>query len=156
MPDMPVWLIDTSVFLEILDVPGKASRHQQIADEFIARYKDGHRFVLPLTTIIETGNHVAQCGGDRRGAARRFTTALRQAQETQPPWIIRDVQWDKARLDYLLTGDSTGSSLMDLLGDGRMGTGDVAILVERDEFRSASNFTDVRIWTLEATLNAYA
>lgn len=156
MPVMPVWLIDTSVFVEILDVPGKAQQHKVVTDEFLARYKKGHRFVLPVTTIIETGNHIAQCSGNRREAARRFIIALEKAKSESPPWIVRDVKWDQELLSFLLSGDSTGSSLLDLLGDGRMGTGDVALLVERDDFRNSSRYTDVRVWTLEATLSSHA
>lgn len=156
MPAMPVWLIDTSVFVEILNVPGKAQQHDLMAKEFVSRHERGHRFVLPVTTIIETGNHIVQCSSGRRDVAARFVAALRQAQSDSPPWVIRDVKWDRTLLDNLLAGDSTGSDLLNLLGDGRMGTGDVALLVERDEFRSASSYTDVRIWTLEATMGAYA
>lgn len=155
MPSMPVWLIDTSVFVEILDVPGKAQQHETVAAEFVARSDAGHRFVLPVTTIVETGNHVAQCAGDRRGAARRFVRALENAQTEDPPWIVRDVKWDPGLLAQLIAGDSTGSSLLDLLSQGRMGTGDVAILVERDEFRASTAYTDVRVWTLERNLGAY-
>ncbi len=153
---MPVWLIDTSVFVEILAVPGKSQQHDTIAATFVQRHGKGHKFVLPLTTVIETGNHVAQCSGDRRGAAARFVRALEQAQRQQPPWIIRDVKWDSVRFGQLMAGDSTGSSLVDLLGDGRMGTGDVALLVERDEFRAASSYRDVRIWTLEKSLSSFS
>lgn len=156
MPVMPVWLIDTSVFVEILNVPGKSQQHEVVAAEFVSRHEKGHRFVLPVTTIIETGNHIAHCPPNRRNAAERFVLALEQAQSDSPPWIVRDVKWDRVLLSRLLEGNSTGSDLLNLLGDGRMGTGDVALLVERDEFRNASSFTDVRVWTLEAALGSYA
>lgn len=153
---MPVWLIDTSVFVEILNVPGKSQQHEAVAAKFVSRHENGHRFVLPVTTIIETGNHIAHCAPNRRNAAKRFILALEQAQSDSPPWIVRDVKWDRVLLSRLLEGNSTGSDLLNLLGDGRMGTGDVALLVERDEFRNASSFTDVRVWTLEAALGSYA
>ena len=156
MPLNTVWFIDTSVFVEILDVPGKAQQPTTVADEFVKRSHAGHKFILPVTTIIETGNHVAQCTGDRREAARRFVEAVRQASESEPPWIIRDVQWNSAFISDLMSGDSTGSSLVDLLGDGRMGTGDVSILVEREKFTRSSTYTDVRLWTLEKELGSYS
>lgn len=37
-----------------------------------------------------------------------------------------------------------------------MGAGDLAILVEREQFRARGAFRDIRIWTLDARLAAYS
>lgn len=69
MPDNTVWFIDTPVFLELLDIPGRASQHEEIGRAFVARADRGDEFILPVTTIVETGNHVAQCRGDRAASS---------------------------------------------------------------------------------------
>lgn len=41
---------------------------------------------------------------------------------------------------------------MTLLGDGRLGTGDVAILVERDQFKRKTAHASLKVWTLDREL----
>lgn len=150
-----MWFIDTSVLTELLEVPGKCQQAEQIRRDFDERWHRGHKFVLPISTIIETGNHIAQChAAGRRQAAEKLNKAILAARGSEPPWIIRDITWDDRILQAFLDGDSTGSTLTDLLGSGRMGTGDVSILVERDEFRTNMAYTDVRVWSLEAELSS--
>ena len=62
---------------------------------------------------------------------------------------------DQQFADELLAGDSTGSNLVTLLGDGRLGTGDVAILVERDQFKRSVAHAGVEVWTFDNELSAY-
>ena len=109
-----------------------------------------------MTSIVETGNHIANASGDRRAAAEQLERFLRLASSDEPPWQLHAVTWDADFLRRLRDGASTGSTLIDHLGNGTMGTGDLAILCERDEFRARTNFDDVEVWTLEATMGAYA
>jgi hypothetical protein len=150
-----VQFIDTSVLLEILKVPGHSSNHIEITRELESRILDGVTFVLPVTTIIETGNHIAQCDGDRRGAAERFVRALELARTATPPWIVRDVAWDAVFLDSFVRGDSTGSDLLTHLSNRTLGSGDVAILVEREQF-TKSVAADVTVWTLDNLLSSFS
>ena len=135
MPANLVIFIDTSVLVALLGVPGFNQRHQEAQKEFRAYQADGAKFVIPITTIIETGNHIAQVKKDgRRDAAVRFRRAIEAAKATSPPWTIRDMKWDNEFLERLIAGDSSGSDLVEHLGSGRLGAGDIAILVERDLF----------------------
>jgi hypothetical protein len=99
---------------------------------------------------------IQQCGGDRRAAAQRYERAISSARDGNPPWVIRDVSWDRSFLDELVAGDSTGVEMVEHFAQKTMGAGDLAILVERDQFRKATAFSDVRIWSLDAKLTAYA
>ncbi len=63
--------------------------------------------------------------------------------------------WDPDFVTALIGGDSTGSSLVDLISDKRMASGDVAILVERDRFRNETAYTDVRVWSLDSQLQSF-
>ncbi|MDO5500069.1 MAG: hypothetical protein Q4F67_10375 [Propionibacteriaceae bacterium] len=42
------------------------------------------------------------------------------------------------------------------IGHERLHPGDVAILVERDEFLASTAFTNVKVWTLDGNLGAYS
>jgi hypothetical protein len=154
----PITFLDTSVLCELLKVPGKCQRAEEVEAEFRQRIKDGERFIIPVTAVIETGNHIAQASGDRRAAAERFDHWLRMSVAGDAPFHVNLVAWDDDFLIKLCDGDAASQSLTDLAGSGQLGAGDVAILVERDRFvaRSAYNRTHVRIWTLENTLAAYA
>ncbi|MHB8897047.1 MAG: hypothetical protein ACYC99_17990 [Candidatus Geothermincolia bacterium] len=69
-----VCLVDTSIFCELLRVPHMCSDALVIADDFESKLGRGETFLLPMTTILETGNHVGQVknGSKRREAALRF------------------------------------------------------------------------------------
>ena len=62
-----ICLIDTSVFLNILNVPRCNEDRMQNFKEYIEL---GCTFLLPMATILETGNHIAQNGD---GTIRRKT-----------------------------------------------------------------------------------
>ncbi|MCP9484918.1 MAG: hypothetical protein MSC30_03580 [Gaiellaceae bacterium MAG52_C11] len=153
---MAVTFIDTSILCELLRVPGKCQQHEAVRDEFELRIGNGDRFVIPITAVIETGNHIAQAGGDRRGAADRFCKMLASAASGEAPFVIHQESWDERFLEELCSGNGTGQQFIDLAGNGQMGAGDVAILVERDRFRTRSAYGTVGIWTLENVLGAYA
>jgi hypothetical protein len=86
---MIVCIVDTSVVCELLAIPGKTSRHDQAVEEFEARRRAGHHFILPLASIIETGNHVAQVsdGTARRSAAERFVELVTGALDGASPFV---------------------------------------------------------------------
>ena len=111
--------------------------------------------MIPVTSIVETGNRIAQQASDRRRFAERLKTILETANAPNPPWIVRDVKFDQQFVDELLAGNSTGSNLVDLIGDRRMGTGDVALLVERDQFKRQTAYVDVGVWSLDGELSTY-
>lgn len=122
---------------------------------FRERFDAGVRFVLPITTIVETGNFIAQCGGDRRSAAQRFDRALAAAASESPPWLIHDVAWNSEFVNDLLAGNATGTSLIEHFTAKTLGAGDLTILVERDRYAATRSFDTVEIWTTDAGLSAY-
>ncbi|CAN5214571.1 hypothetical protein BH18ACT4_BH18ACT4_13340 [soil metagenome] len=155
---MKVTFIDTSFLCELLDVPGKCATGDAHRAELEARHAGGERFVIPITAVVETGNHIAQAkAGDRRAAARRLIELLLEAVRGDGRFELHEVAWDEGFLVALAGGDSTGQTFIDLAGNGQMGGGDVAILVERDRYVANSGFQrqNFAIWTLEAVLGAY-
>lgn len=149
-----VTFIDTSVLCELLEVPGMCANHEDIRAEFELRDENGERFVIPITAVIETGNHIAQSAGDRRAAAERFVGFLNAAGSSQAPFTIHRTGWDEEFLAELCAGNATGQPFIDLV-TAKIGAGDVAILVERDRFERDSACTKVKVWSLDAALAAH-
>ncbi len=151
-----VTFVDTSVLCNLLDVPLMSDDSAAVKAEARQRRDDGERFVLPLTAVIETGNHIANVKqGDRRAAAERFVRLIDAVRSGGTQWVLHEVEWDDAFLHALCTGSTTGQPFVDLAGHGLLGAGDVAILVERERYKSRSAHLDVHIWTLERKLGAY-
>lgn len=79
-----VLVIDTSVLCVWLKVPSKATCGRSdalITYDFVSRKieeerKNGTTFILPLATIIETGNHIAHSAGDRKTLGENFAKIM--------------------------------------------------------------------------------
>ncbi|MFO0755393.1 MAG: hypothetical protein U0359_02815 [Byssovorax sp.] len=89
-----VLIVDTSILCVWLSVPGKEScgsdadrwdkrRVDQVLDRERANKTT---FVLPLATIIETGNHIAQAPGDRFARASELGKLIALTADGTSPW----------------------------------------------------------------------
>ncbi|MCK9249345.1 MAG: hypothetical protein M0P31_10290 [Solirubrobacteraceae bacterium] len=152
-----VVFIDTSVLLEVLAVPGKSQQHEAITDELRQRVKDRQGLVLPTAAVIETGNHIAQLhdGGQRRHHADRLSRIIRATAVGEAPWVMHGARWDAELLTRLCDGARGCPPLIDMAMQG-VGTGDVSILAEAEAYAERVAGVDVRIWTLDEGLRAYA
>jgi hypothetical protein len=63
----------------------------------------GNLLVLPLATIIETGNHISQCRGDRFEIANRFKQIVLKAANHELPWAAIAKQNELWSPDALIT-----------------------------------------------------
>lgn len=149
-----VVFVDTSVIVRLIGIDGEQLASEVVA-EFDSRRAAGQRFVLPVTALVEAGNRVAQQSSQRRRFAERLRTVIEAASQPHPPWILHEARLDQQFAQELLAGDSTGSDLTTLLAAGRLGTGDVAILVERDQFKRKMAHASLEVWTLDRELSAH-
>ena len=149
-----VVFVDTSIIVRLIGMDGEDLAVEVVA-EFERRREAGQRFVLPVTALVEAGNRVVQHSTDRRRFAERLRDIIQEANRPHPPWILHQSALDQQFAEELLAGDSTGSDLVTLLGDGRLGTGDVAILVERDQFSRRTAHASLEVWTLDSELSAH-
>ncbi len=107
-----VLIIDTSILCVWLDVPGmdtcgpdtdqwdKARVQQKIEEE----QEDKSTFVLPLATIIETGNHIAQGTHSRKDRAEALADLMNKSADQQTPWAAFSEQgalWSPEKLKVL-------------------------------------------------------
>ena len=82
-------IIDTSVLLNVLDVPAFNQHREEVFIRFEEHLDAGASFLLPMAAIFETGDHIADLrnGGQRRRYAEIFRRRIREALEGEAPWV---------------------------------------------------------------------
>jgi hypothetical protein len=151
-----VRFVDTSVLCDLLKVPGKCQKHEEVLAELEALVKSGVQLVLPIGSVIETGNHIAQAAGSgRRASAEAFVKVLRLTANGGAPWVLHSVAWDGRMLELICDGPEQVGAFVDIAGNGTMGAGDVAILAECALFSARTAGVDVKVWTHDVNLAAY-
>ena len=152
-----VLILDTSVLCCWLKVPGKETAgpvtdrwtHDRIDELLTLERAAESTFVLPIATLIETGNHIAQAAGDRYNIAKALGDHLRNATEAATPWAAFTDQtslWESENLRSLAESWPT-------LAAGGMTIGDATIKLVAEYYASA-NFK-VEILTGDEGLKAY-
>ncbi len=144
-----ICIIDTSVFCNILEVPNLCQKRDQVLDRLEELIDEGATLLLPLATIYETGNHIAQNGDgrERRKAAERFTEQVDLALQGENPFTPTDIneedelrQWLAQFPDY---------------AEQEVGFGDMSITEAfRDECERHPS-RRVFIWALDEDLSGY-
>lgn len=149
-----VRFVDTSILLNILEVPGRNQDHDRVIKEFAEFGATGTTLILPTAAIIETGNHIRHVlqGDPRRNAAMRFDRLLRSTIASEAPWELNGVDWSPTFLQSICDGSGTGMTLVE---HAVSGVGDLTILAEAQQYRERTGITDVRVWSLDKDLNAY-
>lgn len=144
-----VCLLDTSIFVEILNVPGKAQQHRQTLQQLGERIQARQSLFLPMATIFETGNHIGQIkdGGSRRHCAQLFVEQVAQALQGSSPFKpISFLRADELR-DWLAEfPDHAGRS---------SGLGDLSIIHDWQRLCAQNKGRRVCIWSLDKHLQAY-
>ena len=155
MQGQEVIFIDTSILCNIVPVPGFNQDQEEVRAEMKELVEKKAKFVLPITAVIETGNHIAQLpdGDKRRKSAERFSEILRLVVEHKAPWYLVDVEWGEDFLKDLLQGADTEESLVDLATRG-VGRGDLCILTERMRYERRTQLR-ATIWTHDKALAAH-
>lgn len=145
-----VCLIDTSIFVEILNVPQKANNNQQILDELKEKIENNEKLFLPLATILETGNHIAriQNGNQRRQYAKLFVNEVQKALNGESPFQpIQFIQREEMQqwLNEFPESAMQGHSL-----------GDLSIINNYKRISERHKGMKVNIWSLDEHLSAYS
>ena len=148
---MNVRFIDTSVMANLLEIPGKSSDAQRIKDEFRHTLELNEVLILPIATIIETGNHIAHIadGNSRRIIAGKFGEYLRKTAEGEAPWQLYGVDLDKEGLLYL--ADHIEENALN-----QIGIGDMAIIYSYNEYKKHTpGIGRIMIWSTDTHLQGY-
>lgn len=148
-------LLDTSVYLNVLDVPGFNQDKNAVFAEFQAAIQQGDYFLLPLAAVWETGNHIAHLndGQQRRTYAQKLVEDVLKAFDGNTPYRAthfpeRDefARWltdfpDAAMRNKSPVKTTEGTSLADL-----------SIIKEWERNCTLHPMSRVRIWSLDADL----
>ena len=152
-------LLDTSVYLNILDVPENNQDRVAVLDEFAIKIDAKDCFLLPLATILETGNHIADLtsGGNRRRFAQLLVQDVTQALQGAAPYIPTQfptredfLNWLQEFPDYAMRckharrPKEEGVSLSDL-----------SIIKEWKRNCDLHSMSRVLIWSLDGDLTGY-
>jgi len=107
-----VLVIDTSILCIWLKVPFMDTAgpdhdkwdKPKVDEKILSESKIGTTFVLPLATIIETGNHIAHANGDRKSIADSLADLMMKAADNSSPWAAFSSQtglWTPDKLKEL-------------------------------------------------------
>lgn len=107
-----VLIIDTSVLCVWLDVPGMETcgpdahrwDKQRVDIKLAEEFEKQTTFVLPLASLIETGNHISQAGHSRRERGEALADLMRKSADEESPWAAFSHQsalWSAEKLKAL-------------------------------------------------------
>lgn len=144
-----ICLLDTSIFVEILNVPDKATQPENILAQLKEHIQNRESLFLPMATILETGNHIGQNGdgGARRQCAQQFVRQVSAALAGQSPFKpisflqATELQaWLSEFPDHATRGS---------------GLGDLSIIHDWQRLCVQNRGRRVYIWSLDSHLRAY-
>lgn len=148
---MNVRFIDTSVMLNLLEVPEMCSDAEAVKEQWKEVLKTEDVLILPVATIIETGNHIAHIsnGNARRTIAGKFGEYLRKTAEGEAPWQLYGVELDKEGLLYL--ADHIEENAIQ-----RIGVGDMSIIYAYEQYKEKTPaIGTIMIWSTDTHLQGY-
>jgi len=144
-----ICIIDTSVFCNILDVPNRNQQREEAQKQLQEFLITGVTLLLPMTTVYETGNHIAQLnnGQVRRQKALQFVEQARLALEGKAPWTPTPMPEGREMLSWL---DQFPDSAMQGIGFG-----DLAITQIFKRTCQLNQGRRVFIWSYDGELQVY-
>ena len=151
MPEKPIiWIVDTVILLNVLDVPGKNQDRGPVLRDFQTRIERGDTLLLPFGAIIETGNHIAclTSGNHRREYAQKFSEQVKKAIKGESPWIPLNFPKREDMFVWLDDFPSSATRQLSLV--------DHSIIKEWEEqCQMYKKKYQVRIWSLDGGLVGY-
>lgn len=142
---MSIALIDTSVFCNLIKVPGRDQHCEEMLSELARLIELRTTLLLPMTAVIETGNHIAKVsdGSRRRTAAQRFCSEVGKAIDGTAPWTATPF-WEVDALRNWLD-EFPGQAMRGV------GMGDLSIIKEWERQCDLHKARRVFIWSLDGT-----
>lgn len=143
-----IWIVDTSIFCNILNVPGKNQSREEIIEGFEKGIMDGDKFFLPYVVLVETGNHIAQLNGNLKFTiAKEFVTMVEKAIKGLTPFTALKFPEKEDLLQWI-------AGFPEKSGAG-IGFGDYSIIQDWEEQKRKFQSYSVRIWSLDEALRGY-
>lgn len=142
-------LIDTSVLLNILRVPGYDQNWESVRQQYEKHLDQEDNLLLPMATILETGSHIADIrnGAHRREWGQLFVDVVKKTYQRETPW-------QPLAFPTLATIVSWLDQFPDLVTEGK-GLADVTIIKDWEQERDRHPLSRVIIWSLDKKLHGY-
>ena len=158
-----ICLLDTSILLNILDIPSKSQNKNTVMKDFRLYIDAECRFIIPLVVAVEVGNHISQNGDGtiRRQTAQRFVDMMQSTFNGDLPFEISDfelkLEWQKWIADFV---DKAGQNKTSDKPNEGMSLTDLSIIKEYEDIQAKNKankrkHVDVFIWSLDSDLTAY-
>lgn len=152
-----ILIIDTSILCVYLEVPdmddcgsdGDKWNYLRVSQKLSNEIQNNSILVLPMATLIETGNHVAQAKGDRYNVAKKLSEIIIKVANEEEPWAAFTFQrklWDEDGLVKLAENWPTLAARGISIGD--------ATIKDVAEYYAQSGY-NVEILTGDSGLKSY-
>ena len=146
-----VHFIDTSVLVELLNIPNMNARHVQAKTEYEQLVSNRDVFVLPIAVLVETGNHIAHIddGNVRYQIAGYFSDLVQKAINAEDNWnTVPEIP--KETLERIM-------SQFPVQAQAKTGFGDVSIVAQfEDYWQNRQPIGEMRIWSFDTHLQSYS
>lgn len=153
-----VVLIDTSVFLNVIDVPGRNQARARVFSEFERRIERGDHFLLPMATIWEVGSHISRLnsGSQRREFGQILAEQVRMAISGEVPFKATHFPDRHEFLGWLETfPDAVMRNKSEAKPNEGKSLADHSIVKEWERTRMQNISRVVAIWSLDSDLSAF-
>lgn len=148
---MNVKFIDTSVMLNLLEVPNMCSDKEIVREQWKESLDAGDFLIMPAATIIETGNHIAHInnGNIRRKIAGQFGEYLRKTASGEAPWKLYGVKDMKEELLYFADN-------IENFATREIGIGDMSIIYAYQQYiKEVPAIGSIMIWSTDYHFREY-
>jgi hypothetical protein len=134
--------------VEILNVPRKADLHKEVLFELETKIQNKETLFLPMASILETGNHIAQNGdgNQRRNCAQRFVDQVQKALNGESPFKPISFLTEKQLQQWLNEFPESA-----MRGSG---LGDLSIVHDFNRMCEQNPRRRVYIWSLDEHLSS--
>lgn len=148
---MNVRFIDTSILLNLLGVPGKCQNREAVTAEFREIVDKGEVLILPLATIIETGNHISRIakGDERYRVSKLFKEYLIHTAQDNAPWKFYQKGWKKENIMHL-------AESFEEYALQKISLGDLSIIYTYEQYKKETPAVgSIMIWSTDCHLCGY-
>ena len=149
---MNVRFMDTSIVMNLLEVPHMCADAESVKSEFAKAVAEKETLILPMSTIIESGNHIAHItnGTIRREKALKFQEFLKKTAREEATWTFYGVELTKEDLEFL--ADEVPNRALHM----GMGIGDMSIIRFYEKYKETTpGIGRIMIWSTDAHLAGY-
>lgn len=143
--------VDTSVLVELLNIPGMNAHHEDAKVEYQLMAEEEDVFILPVATLIETGNHIAHIsdGGLRYNISLKFAELVEKASNSIDNWNVQpEISPDvlKKIIDQIPSQ-----------ANAQTGFGDISIIEQFLDYQENHQpIGEMRIWSYDHHLQSYS